>query len=53
MKILIATLIMRNTNHFYLWSRALNIGLHESDGIHFTITQRLQLWAIGTLMGII
>ena len=53
MKKLTALLIMRNTDHFYLWQRALKIGLDESDGIHYTLNQRLQLWAIGTLMGII
>ena len=53
MRKFLAILIIRDTNHFSLWSRALKIGLDESDGIHFTITQRLQLWAIGTLMGII
>lgn len=53
MKKLTALLIMRNTDHFYLWQRALKIGLDESDGINYSIAQRIQLWAIGTLMGII
>ncbi len=51
MKRLIALLIMRDTDHFRLWARALNIACKEWDGqSRLSPYARVELWAIGILM---